>query len=379
MEINWKRALINDVFIINPSKKTIRDILDDNDNVSFVPMEDLGILKKDLNLKKEKKLKEVISNYTYFADGDLLLAKITPCFENGKMGIANNLKNGVGFGSSEYIVFRSKGQILAEYIFYFLSRQSFRDIGKRNMSGTVGHKRLEKEFVHNHQIFYPELVSEQKRIVEILDEVFADIEKAKINAEKNLQNVKKFFESYLWSVFAKSRPHWEAKRFDEVCVLQRGFDLPTRLRIGGDFPLVSSNGITDRINLFKVKSPGVVTGRSGTIGKVHFIQEDFWPLNTALYVKEFHGNFEKCVFYFLTQFDLRKYSSGAGVPTLNRNNVHGEMVTFPKSLSEQKLIVTKLEALSAEVEKLESIYKQRLVLLDELKESVLKKAFAGEL
>jgi type I restriction enzyme S subunit len=76
---------------------------------------------------KERELKDVAGSYTYFAENDVLLAKITPCFENGKIGIARNLTNGTGFGSSEYIVFRSKGEINQDYLFYFLSRESFRD------------------------------------------------------------------------------------------------------------------------------------------------------------------------------------------------------------------------------------------------------------
>lgn len=228
------------------------------------------------------------------------------------------------------------------------------------------------------EISYPESILEQKRIVRILDEVFKNIDKAKENAEKNLHNSKELFETYLNTVFSV-KGKLKLHRFDEICQLQRGFDLPTRLRKHGIFPLVSSNGITDKINLVKVKSPGVVTGRSGTIGKVHFITEDFWPLNTSLYVKNFFENDEKCIYYFLRSFDLNKYKSGAGVPTLNRNNVHSKQVYFPDSITKQKEIVKKLDELSEQTKKLEGNYKQKLLLLDELKKSVLQKAFSGNL
>jgi type I restriction enzyme S subunit len=262
------------------------------------------------------------------------------------------------------------------------------------------------------RISFPPL-PEQKRIVSILDKCFAAIDKAKANAEQNLKNAKELFESYLQGVFerkslnrdsndfpddldvnnqkkssnqANQNHHgsdkgdgWEEKRFDEVCVLQRGFDLPTHSRFEGEFPLVSSNGITDSINQWKVKAPGVVTGRSGTIGNVHFIEEDFWPLNTALYIKNFHGNDERFIYYFLTSFDLSKYSSGAGVPTLNRNNVHSVNVSVPKSKETQQTIVRQLDALRAETQKLEAVYQKKIADLDELKKSILQKAFAGEL
>jgi type I restriction enzyme, S subunit len=222
-------------------------------------------------------------------------------------------------------------------------------------------------------------ISEQKHIVSILDKALTSIAKAKENAEKNLANARELFESYLQGIFTNPGKDWQEKRFDEICVLQRGFDLPTHSRNKGKYPLVSSNGITDSISLWKVKAPGVVTGRSGTIGNVHFIEEDFWPLNTALYIKEFYGNYERCIYYFLKQFNLSKYSSGAGVPTLNRNNVHSEIVWFPKSFAEQKQIVAKLDSLSSETKKLETLYQQKLADLDELKKSILQKAFNGKL
>jgi hypothetical protein len=222
-------------------------------------------------------------------------------------------------------------------------------------------------------------IEEQRRIVAILDEAFEAIDKAKANTEKNIQNARELFDSYLKNVFSNLGPDWEEKRFDEVCVLQRGFDLPKRARKPGHFALVTSNGITDRINEFKVKGPGVVTGRSGTIGYLHYIDEDYWPLNTALYIKDFRGNNERCIYYFLKQFDLSRFSSGTGVPTLNRNHVHGELVAFPMSLTEQSEIAASLDILSSHFSDLENRYLQQLEKLDETRKAVLQKAFSGEL
>ncbi|HBY1644165.1 TPA: restriction endonuclease subunit S, partial [Klebsiella aerogenes] len=86
---------------------------------------------------------------------------------------------------------------------------------------------------------------------------------------------------------------WSWKKFEDVCVLKRGYDLPTHARSAGNIPLYSANGVTDYIDQFKVEGPGVVTGRSGTIGKVHFVESDYWPLNTALYVQKFNGNYPR--------------------------------------------------------------------------------------
>jgi len=300
-------------------------------------------------------------------DGDILMSIRAP------VGPTNFATQIICIGRGLAAIRSGKG-IDKDYLFNFLQLFESEIVGNK---GAVFDS-ISKTQIEKIEIPLPPL-PEQHRIVKILDEVFADVARAKENAEKNLQNSKELFESYLQSVFANPGKDWEEKRFDEACVLQRGFDLPSHQRSIGMYPLVSSNGITDQINAFRVKAPGVVTGRSGTIGNVHYIEKDFWPLNTALYIKNFCGNYERFVFYFLKQFNLQKYSSGAGVPTLNRNNVHSEIVHFPKSLAEQKSIVKKLDALADQTKKLEKIYQQKLVDLEELEKSVLKRAFNGEL
>lgn len=138
------------------------------------------------------------------------------------------------------------------------------------------------------------------------------------------------------------RDGWQTKKLVDVATLQRGFDLPAQDRTYGGIPLVTSSGISDTVSKSAVCGPGVATGRSGSIGNVFFIDEDFWPLNTVLYVKDFHGNDPRFVFYLLQKFDLKRFAAGAGVPTLNRNFVHDELVNIPP-LPEQQRIVALLD------------------------------------
>ena len=135
--IIMKFKKLQDICEIKPPKKESKQKLSENDLVSFVPMKNLNILSKNITLEQEKALKDVYKGYVYFAENDVLLAKITPCFENGKLGIARNLKNGIGFGSSEYIVFRTQEQINPDYLFYFLSQDSFRQEGSRVGAGQM--------------------------------------------------------------------------------------------------------------------------------------------------------------------------------------------------------------------------------------------------
>ena len=131
---------------------------------------------------------------------------------------------------------------------------------------------------------------------------------------------------------------WQTKKLVDVATLQRGFDLPTQDRSSGDVPLVTSSGISDSVSKSAVHGPGVATGRSGSIGNVFFIEEDFWPLNTVLYVKDFHGNEPRFVFHLLKNFDLKRFATGAGVPTLNRNFVHDELVNVPPLADQQRIV-----------------------------------------
>ena len=127
---------------------------------------------------------------------------------------------------------------------------------------------------------------------------------------------------------------WETKPLGDVCTLQRGFDLPTQNRKEGTFPLVSSSGVIDAHIEGPVSSPGVVTGRSGSIGNVFYIEEDFWPLNTALYVIDFKGNDPRFTSYFLRNVLKGYQSEKAAIPGVDRNVLHEIKVRLP-SLPEQ--------------------------------------------
>lgn len=145
---------------------------------------------------------------------------------------------------------------------------------------------------------------------------------------------------------------WETKRLGEIAPLQRGFDLPTAQIRPGSYAVVYSNGVLQHHERAMVKGPGVVTGRSGTIGKVHFIEKDYWPHNTALWVTSFRENDPKFIYYLYTHINLVQFLSGSGVPTLNRNDVHQHIVAYPPPL-EQRTIATVLSDMDAEIAVLE--------------------------
>ena len=125
---------------------------------------------------------------------------------------------------------------------------------------------------------------------------------------------------------------WEKKPLGELLTLQRGFDLPVSKRKDGRFPIYASTGINGYHAEAKVKGPGVVTGRSGTLGTVMYVSGDFWPLNTTLWVKEFKLVGPHYANHLLTSMQLEQYNGGAAVPTLNRNDVHRVEVLSPPAM-----------------------------------------------
>jgi type I restriction enzyme S subunit len=171
---------------------------------------------------------------------------------------------------------------------------------------------------------------------------------------------------------------WRLRPLGEVCTLQRGFDLPTGNRREGPVPLVSSSGVIDRHDQVAVAGPGVVTGRSGSIGNVFFIEEDFWPLNTTLFVKDFQGNDPRFIHYLLTLIDLRSLAGGAGVPTLNRNAVHAELVRCPDSCGEQRRIVTILDETFEGIATAKAHAEQNLRNVSELIEELNQGLFSND-
>ena len=174
--------------------------------------------------------------------------------------------------------------------------------------------------------------------------------------------------------FPEFNEEWEMKRIDEIAPLQRGFDLPVNDIINGEFPVVFSNGILKHHNNFKVKAPGVVTGRSGTIGKVTYVETDFWPHNTSLWVTDFKGNLPLFVYYFYFRYNLERFGTGSGVPTLNRNDIHLQKEYFP-SLPQQTKIANFLTAVDDKLSQL----KKKKGLLEQYKKGVMQKIFSQEL
>jgi type I restriction enzyme S subunit len=165
---------------------------------------------------------------------------------------------------------------------------------------------------------------------------------------------------------------WESKKLGDVVTLKRGYDLPHRLRRPGCIPIISSSGVTGFHDTAKVAPPGVVTGRYGTLGEVFYASEPFWPLNTTLYVQDFHGNDPRFVSYLLRTLGFDGRSGAAAVPGINRNHLHQLPLVLPPP-SEQRRIAAVLLAYDELIEN----NARRVEILEEMARAIYREWFVA--
>ena len=139
------------------------------------------------------------------------------------------------------------------------------------------------------------------------------------------------------------------KRLGDLITLKRGYDLPEKVRIAGPYPVISSSGVSGWHNEYKVEGPGVVTGRYGTLGEMYYVEEEYWPHNTALYVQDFKGNDPKYIYYLLSCLGRIRTSDKSAVPGVNRNELHEMAVPAIEDLTSQKKIREVLESIDEKI------------------------------
>jgi type I restriction enzyme S subunit len=412
MKKGWQSQTLDKACQIKPPKSEARDRVSVDELVSFLPMEDMGIGEKFVRAIQAKPLSAVAGSYTYFADGDVLLAKITPCFENGKLGIAEGLTNGIGFGSSEYIVFRPDKMLSSEWLYYYLSRETFLVEGAARMSGAVGHKRVSREFIESYPIPVPPL-PEQQRIIGNIYESFDGIATAKINAEKNLQNARALFESHLQSVFTQRGKEWDRVTLETL--LERGWieshldgnhgsDYPRKEEfISEGVPYISANCLDDeRVDMSRAKylslsraallrkgiakDNDVLFAHNATVGPVAILHTDeekiilgtsltYYRCNPKHILPEYLAHYMRS-FGFKTQYlQVMRQSTRNQVPITKQR----EFFHVIPPLDEQKRIIGALDGLFENGQRLATLYEHKLAALEALKKSLLHQAFTGNL
>jgi type I restriction enzyme, S subunit len=352
----------------------------------------LGIIYDSVDMLNQKGIEKL----KLFPQGTLLFPKSgASTFLNHRVLMGVN-----GYVSSHLATIKAKEKYLLDSFLYYYSRT----IDSRNLMQDQNYPSLRLSDISNIEINFPSL-EEQKAIVKILDEVFESISKSKENAEKNLKNAKELFESYLEEIFSNPKEGWEEKKLGEICEFIRGpfggslkksffkdegyavyeqrhaiYDQFDNIRYFVDEKKFNE---MKRFELF----PGdLIMSCSGTMGKIAIapknikrgiINQALLKLSTSKKVSNLFLKLwmESSDF----QRKIREYSLGAAIQNVASVKILKEIGMKLPTIQEQKLIVQKLDTLSKEIKQLEEIYKQKLKDLEELKKSMLQKAFSGEL
>lgn len=406
---HWAVKRLKDVSILNPSYNGC----DLEGDVSFVPMESLRCGQIDL---QEISFSEAKGKYTFFAEEDLLVAKVTPCFENGNIALAKNLKQGIGFGSSEIFVLRCIG-VLNKYLFYYSFSNEFQGRACSTMCGVGGLKRISPLFMRTHQLAIPPL-AEQQTIADYLDKKTAEIDEQITALEKKSDAYQRLKRSLISEVVTRGLnptaelkdsgiewigeipAHWVVKRLKDIADLGSGttpkssnekyYDGTHPWLITGDVQnrLIerNENFITDlaladipNLKLYPAKTVLLAMYGGGTIGNVGLMTYPAYINQACCAMISKSGIYEKYLFYYLRTKYSRIISTGVGGTQINlsQNKIAAYPIAVPP-FKEQQAIADYLDKKTAEIDSNISAISSKIDAYKRLKQSLIDEVVTGK-
>jgi type I restriction enzyme S subunit len=392
---NWEKKKLGEVCVVErgSSPRPIEKYQTDSpDGVNWIKIGDTKGVDKYIFSTKEKITKEGAEKSRYVKEGDFILSN---SMSFGKPYIMKT----DGYIHDGWFVFRLPNFLDKDYFYYLLTSPNVQEQIQSLGAGAIV-KNISGDLVKKVDITYPKSLPEQQRIVAILDEAFAAIAKAKANAEQNLKNAKELFESYLQAVFENKGQDWEEKTLGEVCNVIGG-GTPSKANgkfYDGDINWATVRDMKGEIisdTEYKITKDAVKNSSTNIIpkgnviiatrvglGKVCLIEFDtainqdlrgIVPLNLKKLSVDFLYRWFKSISHKIVE-----EGTGATVQGVKLPFIKSLKISLPPLIAQQD-IVQKLDALSTETKKLEAIYQQKINDLEELKKSILQKAFAGEL
>lgn len=407
---NWMQVRLPEIATINPTLD--KSEIDDELLVSFVPMPAVEAETGRIDVSTHRKFVEVKKGYTGFLEDDVLFAKITPCMENGKMAVVPPLKNDLGFGSTEFHVLRPAGDISPSYLYYFVSSKAFRIGAERNMTGAVGQRRVPTTVLSDSEIPLPP-AAEQQRIVAKLEELFSELDKGVENLRTAQQQLKVYRQalldkamSSLESVDCDLLPlqrlignlsqGWSPKcdlnreaMDDEWAIIkttvvqpmrhvpQECKPLPPNLEPRPDLEIKDGDFLMTR------KGP---RNRTGVVCLVRKARPKSMLCDT---VYRFRCNAELVDPEYLelllnspsvvAELDRRKSGISDSGISLNHSKIKTISLQIPRNLDSQRKIVDLLGEKLSVIDQLETTITTSLQQAEALRQSILKKAFSGQL
>ena len=408
---NWCWIHLGELYQINP-KNLAEDFVD----AAFIPMEKIApgfVNEYSFDVQPWCKAKK---GHTQFADGDVAFAKISPCFENRKSMLLNNLPNGIGGGTTELIILR-QSHMNQKYTFWFISQEQFIRGGIATYSGTVGQQRISMDYVRTYPIPVPPL-AEQQRIVDRIESLFAKLDEAKQKAQDVLDSFEtrkaailhKAFTGELTKQWRKEHgvgmESWEKKTLQSVCsmkITDGTHKTPTYCNKDEGIPFISAKDVTtgkicwDNIKyitpalhkeLYARLAPqidDVLLAKNGTTGIAAIVETDMvFDLYVTLAVLRpdqkiiLPRYLLNIVNSPLCKDQFNDHLTGIGVPNLHLRDIKAIVIKVP-SILEQIKIVRILDDLLAKEQQAKEAAEKVLEQIDLIKKAILARAFRGEL
>jgi type I restriction enzyme S subunit len=308
--------------------------------------------------------------------GDIVVSTVRPYLKG--FALVNDERENL-VCSTGFAVIRCNDKSDTIFLFNYIKSKLFEEQLFKQMEG-MAYPAVTSSDVANVLLPYPNDHKERQYIGNILINVDNLIQKTSQVIELTQTLKKGLMQRLLPKGTIKPRDNklvndWYETKLGNLITLQRGHDLPNHLRQSGNIPVIGANGITGYHNTYKATGPGVLIGRSGTLGKVYFTPKNYWPLNTSLYVKQFNECDPLFIYYFLHSLDYDKYNAGSTVPTMNRNLLHPIIVTIPKSLKNQKKIASIFSHIDNLIQKLKDKKKSEEIL----KKGLMQQLLTGKL
>ena len=384
----WTLENLGDICFINPKKMTKPE----DGQVSFIAMNQLS---EDGQLISgiTKHYDEVSKGFTSFKDDDVLVAKITPCFENGKGALVRNLVNGIGFGSTEFHVLRFKKNTCPEFIYYLTRTTELRAKGEMNMQGSAGHRRVTADYFHAYKVKTPPL-PEQRKIAQILGTWDKAISTTERLIDNSKQQKKALMQQLLTGTHTQRKRllddsgiafkgEWEEAPLKKCVTFLNGIRKPIkkedRANMQGNYPYYGATSVIDYVDDYLFDDELILLGEDGenilsrVLPHVFTISGKTWVNNHAHVMKANADKDTSFLCMYLENLDYKKYNSGSAQPKINKAVCEKISIRFPV-LKEQKKIAAVLTNADKEIELLD----QQLADLKQEKKALMQQLLTGK-
>lgn len=410
--LHWEQVRMKFLCKVNPSKSDLK--VPRNTKVTFLPMENIG---EDgtLNLNEERELTDVWDGFTYFKDDDVIIAKITPCFENGKGALCRNLINGLGFGTTELHVLRAKNQVVPGFIWYVTKSHGFRVMGEAMMQGAAGQKRVPKDFIENFVVCVPTPV-EQQAIVNFLDRKTAEIDSIIADKEKLIELLQEKRQAIITQAVTKGLDpnvpmkdsrlkwwgvvpeHWKYLRMDAVtdyhkCNI-RVSELMGKTVFHYSIPVIEEIGDGkyeegEEINSDKVLLNGneiLVSKLNPQKSRIVLVEPKDVPIVCSTeFVPLIPKQVNRKYFWYLYQSEVVKQRICSSVQSATNSHQRANLSDIIKiwfylpEKEEQQAIASYLDKKTAEIDSLVTTIKKQMAFLKEYRQSLITAAVTGKI